>query len=197
MSEIRITALGNGSGIEVFYKTDSAKDGWCSRPAPTIPCHSWQRLFEHPTSPANQGFLEYSGNDYFTIIVITPGRRQEWQYNIRYFGGDTQSFTLRCPSLPFRYMSLTEVQKRIQCTILQDPKKDYISDLKCAQQNIVTLLRIREDTEYIASWNTFFNSIPVKKSNVHQSYENILLILATQYGGKIKLREHRFTTFKR
>ena len=60
MSEIRITALGNGSGIEVFYKTDSAKDGWCSRPAPTIPCHSWQRLFEHPTSPANQGFLEYN-----------------------------------------------------------------------------------------------------------------------------------------
>ena len=27
--------------------------------------------------------------------VITPGRRQEWQYNIRYFGGDTQSFTYR------------------------------------------------------------------------------------------------------
>ena len=94
-------------------------------------------------------------------------------------------------------MSLTEVQKRIQCTILQDPKKDYISDLKCAQQNIVTLLRIREDTEYIASWNTFFNSIPVEKSNVHQSYENILLVVATQYGGKIKLRRHCFTTFKR
>ncbi len=54
-----------------FYIIDSAKDGWCPRPAPTMLYHSWQRLFEHPASLANQAFLEYSGNDYFTIIVTT------------------------------------------------------------------------------------------------------------------------------
>lgn len=57
MSEVRITALRDGSGIQVFYKTDNDKDGWCPRPAPTIPCQLWQRLFEHPTSSVNQGFL--------------------------------------------------------------------------------------------------------------------------------------------
>ena len=83
---------------------------------------------------------------------------------------------LRCR---FGTCLLLKCKNEFSVIFLQDPKKDYISDLKCAQQNIVILLRIREDTEYIASWNTFFNSIPVEKSNVHQSYENILLVLAT------------------
>ena len=50
-----MTALRDGSGIQVFYKTDNDKDGWCPRPAPTIPCPLWQRLFVHPNSPVNQG----------------------------------------------------------------------------------------------------------------------------------------------
>ena len=129
--------------------------------------------------------------------VITPGRRQEWQYNIRYFGGDIQSFTLPCPSLPFLYMSLVEVQRRIQATILQVPKESYLSNLATAKQNIMAVLRKREDTEYIASWNTFFNSIPANRDTTHESYENILLSLAIQYGGKIKIKERRFSTLKR
>jgi hypothetical protein len=94
-------------------------------------------------------------------------------------------------------MSLIEVQRRIQCTILQIPKEGYLADLKTAQHNIVTLLTIRQETEYLASWNAFFSSIPVDRDSVHESYENILLHLAMHYGGKIKLKERRFTTFKR
>ena len=94
-------------------------------------------------------------------------------------------------------MSLTEVQRRVQATILQVPKESYLTDLTKAKQNIIAVLRKREDTEYIASWNTFFNSIPVNKNTTHESYENILLSLAIQYGGKIKIKERRFTTLKR
>ena len=94
-------------------------------------------------------------------------------------------------------MSVTEVQRRIQATILQVPKEGYLADLKTAQQNMIELLRVREDTEYISSWDAFFNSIPVNRDTTHKSYENILLNLASQYGGKIKLKERRFTTFKR
>ena len=94
-------------------------------------------------------------------------------------------------------MSLTEVQRRIQCNILQVPKGDYLSKLKCAQENIIEILTIRQDTEHIASWKKFFDSIPVGEGNVHKSYENILANLATHYGGSIKLKECRFTTFKR
>lgn len=79
--------------------------------------------------------------------VMTPGRKQEWQYNIHYFGGDTQTFTLPCISLLFLHMSAVEVHRRIQNTILQTPKKDYTSKLNSAKTNIVSLLRIREDTE--------------------------------------------------
>lgn len=129
--------------------------------------------------------------------IMTPGRKQEWQYNIRYFGGDTQSFTLPCISLPFLHMSVAEVHRRVQNTILQKPKKDYMSKLNSAHKNIVSLLRIREDSEFIASWDIFFASIPVLENAVHESYENILRNLAIDYGGNIKLKERRFTTFKR
>lgn len=129
--------------------------------------------------------------------VMTPGRKQEWAYIIHYFGGDTQRFTLPCISLPFLHMSVVEVERRIQNTILQIPKKDYMSKLDSAKKNIVTLLRIREDTEFITSWNSFFDSIPVVKEVVHQSYENIMRSLAIEYGGHIKLKERNFTTFKR
>jgi len=71
-----------------------------------------------------------------------------------------------------------------------------MSKLNSAKKNIVSLLRIREDTEFIASWNSFFDSIPVVKEVVHQSYENIMRSLAIEYGGHIKLKERIFTTFK-
>jgi len=53
VSELRTTALSDGSGIEVFYKTDVSKDGWCPRPAPAMPCAVWRRLLAHPTSSLN------------------------------------------------------------------------------------------------------------------------------------------------
>jgi len=119
VSELRTTALSDGSGIEVFYKTDVAKYGWYPRPAPAMPCAVWRRLFAHPTSSLNQG-IPMSGEAY---PVMTPGRKQEWAYIIYYFGGDTQRFTLPCITLPFLHMSVVEVQRRIQNTILQKPKK--------------------------------------------------------------------------
>ena len=93
-------------------------------------------------------------------------------------------------------MSVVEVQRRIQNTILRIPKKDYISKLNSAKKNIISLLKIREDTEFITSWNSFFDSIPVVKEVVHQSYENIMRSLSIVYGGHM-LKERNFTTFKR
>ena len=55
-AELRISALPDGSGIDVFYKFDVAKEGWHPAPAPLIPCPLWINLFAHPFSPVNQGF---------------------------------------------------------------------------------------------------------------------------------------------
>ena len=51
----RITAKADGSGIDLFYKSDIGKVGWFPRPAPAIMCTLWKTIFEHPLSPFNQG----------------------------------------------------------------------------------------------------------------------------------------------
>ena len=52
----RITSKEDGTGIDVFYKSDPSQDGWLPRPAPGIVCDIWKELFEHPIS-LNQGML--------------------------------------------------------------------------------------------------------------------------------------------
>ena len=41
--------------------------------------------------------------------LCTSGRRLEWNYVIKYHGGDTQSFIKPCISLPFENMSRNAV----------------------------------------------------------------------------------------
>ena len=93
-------------------------------------------------------------------------------------------------------MSLVEVKRRIEASILQMPKSDYLSKLNSAKQNIISLFKIRQDAEYISSWISFFDSIPVNTDSVHESYENTLRNLAIKYGGNIKLKGIRFFTYK-
>lgn len=52
----RITSKDDGTGIDVYYKSDPSQDGWLPRPAPGIVCDIWKQLFVHPTS-LNQGIL--------------------------------------------------------------------------------------------------------------------------------------------
>lgn len=56
--------------------------------------------------------------------IMDPGRRQEWQYNIKYFGGDIQSFILPCTSIPLEHMSLVDINRRIELSIRQIPHDD-------------------------------------------------------------------------
>lgn len=59
------------------------------------------------------------------------------------------------------------------------------------------LLTKRKDTEWIPSWRDFFLSIPASSEVPHSSYYPALQTLTTDFGGKIKIREKQFTTFKR
>lgn len=51
----RITAKPNGTGVNVYYKSNFATEGWYPRPAPAVPCELWNDLFPHPLSRINQG----------------------------------------------------------------------------------------------------------------------------------------------
>ena len=128
---------------------------------------------------------------------MDSGRRQEWQYNIKYFGGDIQSFILPCTSIPFEHMSLVDINRRIESSIRQIPHDDSGFKLQCVEQNIMKLLTKRQDTEWIPSWRDLFCSIPASSEVPHSSYYPALQTLTTDFGGNIKIREKKITTFKR
>ena len=54
--------------------------------------------------------------------VKLAGRRQSWQYNVKYFGGDMQQFKLNCISLAFLKMSRADVFERVRHRVIQVSK---------------------------------------------------------------------------
>jgi hypothetical protein len=131
------------------------------------------------------------------VPIDIPGRKQEWQYRVKYFGGDVQSFILPCISLPIEHMSLDEVKQRIGSAIRQIPHDDCVERLRSTEKNILELLNVKKDTAFIQAWQQFFRSIPMSSEHAHPSYFNALEVLAVKYGGKVKIREPYFVTYKR
>ena len=111
-SELRTTALSDGSGIECFIKLMLPKmvgahdlHQLCrvlfGEDFLPILLHLWIKVFhklgEFKSFTNIEIGIPMSGEVY---PVMTPGRKQEWAYIIHYFGGDTQRFTLPCITLP-------------------------------------------------------------------------------------------------
>ena len=55
--QFHISAVPNGSGVNVYYRESYGRKGWSPLPAPLIPSQAWDTLFVHPTDPVLQGIL--------------------------------------------------------------------------------------------------------------------------------------------
>ena len=130
------------------------------------------------------------------FAIDAPGRRLEYNYVIKYHGGDTQRFIRKCISLPFKHMTLSSVLQRVSATIRQPIKPEAHKKLNQAQQNIKKVLQIRQEVSFISEWDDFFSSIPMSNDIAHISYQNAVLDLSKIYGGAIKKKEKVFTTYR-
>ena len=128
--------------------------------------------------------------------LCTSGRRLEWNYVIKYHGGDTQSFIKPCISLPFENMSRNAVAQRVAAIVRQVVLSDAVACLAAAKKNIIKVLRVRQEERFIDSWESFFSSIPTDNNTAHTSYENSLSNLSITYGGFIHKKTVRHVTYK-
>lgn len=85
------------SKVDCHYMEDySEKEGWFPRPAPLIRSKVWDEIFLHPEDPMRHG-IPLSCE---AFPIVDKGKRQQWQYNVKYARGDVCRFVLPCPSLP-------------------------------------------------------------------------------------------------
>ncbi len=131
------------------------------------------------------------------VTALTgAGRRQEWRYLVEYWGGDKQIFVLPCISLPFLQLARDDVIQRTNLSMRQGINSDAAIKLRDARSNIYKVLLNREELEYSAEWDEFFELIPTSDVLVHPTYFNALRFLAEEVGGKIQQKEPYFTTYK-
>lgn len=192
---IRIVTDDEGVSPYVTYydNLNHGSEAWFPRPAPAYPCGNWKEIFAHPSDPLRHGF-PISGT---CTPVALKGKRQHWQYYISYVSGDTQQFMLPCPSLPFP-LTRSSIIERFRHTVRQDMRKNCVEVMGAVERSILTLLSHRMDEEKIPAWNTFFANIPHTSSDMHCTYINAFVELATQYGGEVVSKRERinFCTLK-
>ena len=87
--------------------------------------------------------------------------------------------------------------QRVCASTRQELFTDSILKIQEAKANITKVLTVREETEFLPEWNSFFDSIPESNTIAHVSYDNVLLLLAQDVGGLIQHKEPHFATYKR
>jgi hypothetical protein len=118
------------------------------------------------------------------------GRRQEYRYNVKYFGGDIKSFDLiKSPSLPFS-MSREDFLKRIGYVTRQRFDKSYFKTLPTVLSNVKRILRHRQlYAAKMPSWtHCFQQDMPQHvDDNDFQPFESPLLRIVEDRGGPIQV----------
>jgi len=155
--EIRITASLDGKSVDIFYREDCTVEGWFPRPVQpdaSLALH-WANVFQHPDKAQGNPIS-------FTHMPLTNerGNRQSWLYNVTFAGGATESFTLRCPSLPVqldRDILIADLQR-----IERQPFSPiFFQDIAVVRHKVRTLLQLKSLTHnYGAAWEDFFLSLP-------------------------------------
>lgn len=181
---IRITAKADGSGAEVFYKWSHRQVGWFPRPCPPGCANTAKRMFKH--SDPRQGHVR----SFEAVPYTEHGRRQEYRYNVKYFGGDVKTFDLRCPSLPFS-MSREDLLKRIGYVSQQRFHKSYFKTQPTVLSNIKRILRHRQMYgAKMPSWTRFFQQNMPQHVDDHdfQPFQSPLVRIVEDHGGPIQVR---------
>ena len=180
---IRITAKADGSGPEVLYKWSHRQVGWFPRPCPPGCANIAKVMFKH--SDPRQGHVRS-----FEAVPYTDyGRRQEYRYNVKYFGGDIKSFDLKSPSLPFS-MSREDLLKRIGYVTRQRFDKSYFKTLPTVLSNVKRILRHRQlYAAKMPSWTRFFQQDMPQHvdDNDFQPFDSPLLRIVEDHGGPIQV----------
>ena len=109
IKEFRIKA--NAEGDPVFlYKSNSTIDGWLPKPFDkTEDFKEMEKVFKHPDPMQGkpQHCVKFPGS---SDTNAERGQRQSWFYKIRYAGGETKTWCLKCTGIPIKfpaYMSQT------------------------------------------------------------------------------------------
>ena len=155
IKELRITAAEDGQ-IQMYYKSNSVKEGWYPKPLDDFAKPDvWERLFPHP-----------DGRRILSVEQACPvrdhGRRQYWEYQVKYSGESSRMFQLKCISIPCDLGSSGELRQRIgEC-----PRQQFSKSISEQQQRDAVLEKIRlllrarrlED-EHMPEWEKYFSDM--------------------------------------
>jgi len=125
VKEFRIKA--NAEGDPVFlYKSKSTIDGWLPKPFDkTEDFNELNKVFKHPDPTQGKPVhcVKAPGS---SASNAERGQRQSWFYTIRYAGGDTRTWCLKCTGRPIKFPAhLSQLSSHI-------PKQLFEGDL-CSQ----------------------------------------------------------------
>ena len=110
--------------MEIYYKSNSVKEGWYPKPLddfvrPII----WQELFRHPDFDLQGDVINVEP----ARAVMDHGRRQYWEYKVRYAGGDIRYYQLKCISIPINLGTPEELRLRIESQELR--RQEFLKSL--------------------------------------------------------------------
>ena len=193
IKEFRIAA--NAEGVPIFlYKSNSTVDGWHPRPFERVEdFDELAKVFAHEDE--RQG-------DPVRLVSCYPGssssadksRRLHWFYEVKYAGGATRTWPLKCTGIPIKFEE-TAVDETEVITVLDTvrklPRQDFRGDL-CSKskrngifKNIQCILQARSRVECIPTWHAFFESLAEKIGVT--AHRPVLLDLFEKVGGQVQL----------
>ena len=185
VKELRITATEEGL-MEIYYKSNSVKEGWYPKPLddfvrPII----WQELFRHPDFDLQGDVINVEP----ARAVMDHGRRQYWEYKVRYAGGDIRYYQLKCISIPINLGTPEELRLRIESQELR--RQEFLKSLSVQHkrdvifEDIKSLLRARLQDDHIPEWEDYFAELSVKIDS-DKFPSPIFLSLIQSAGGPIR-----------
>ena len=184
IKEFRITSDGEGNPI-LLYKFNSAVDVWYPRP--------FEKL--NDLDAIAEVFKTDDCEGAPTHISVTPGsstksgelgKRQHWYYKVRFAGGSTVTYPMKCIGIPITVpVSIADIVESLPAQPLDG--KLSTEDFRCeVLSQIKALLVARSDTEYIPTWETYFQGFTAKVNIQAHYHEPVFQELVKGLGGPVQ-----------
>ena len=183
--EFRIAA--NKEGIPLFlYKSNSTVDGWYPRPFENT--EDFVELAKgFPNPDRTQGgpvhCSVYPGS---SDQSAERGKRQHWYYKIRYAGGGTIVWPLKCIGIPVTFpddlpdiIERLPVQSFVGPLCIKEKREEILSSIR-------SLLISRSHSEFIPTWETFFLSLSERVVNEAHTHVSFLNEVVSKVGGPLQ-----------